>query len=777
MAAFHTGITQKIREAQSTPFLNPEDTSSLKSFKHNKDKPFFSATQLFTEDIKSEPENLQKRIQFNAGCSSSSSDINNLMQFYNDSSDPLVVAQWIKIYEEQRAANQQKKSVPLTTKHLNDLCSSDVNVSSCKFNDSELCLSEEVLNSDSTGYYNNHFANLSKNSGIWQINENMTDSCEDNSDGSTDALNDNRRHSVGIALNRSMDDCRINTLKSCIKNNNALGTHMGKVLSNQMRPYFILLFLVAELCWSAKILITVPQFGGSQIHLLGNVADLLVTAGHDVTVLIFPIDPYVRHMNGTKLAKIIKTPVNQQIADTFDGGMDDFITNMWTQSLGNPISLYFTFSFFRTTFCSNCADLIANKELASQIKEQKFDLMVAEVFDSCSFGLVSKWDIPTTIAIGTNFLNSPIYEILGIRYPVENVPEMFAGYGDTGMNFWERVQNIYFNYALDFFIGGIMRDQQKLFDTTYGYGVANIKEAIANCAYFVTNRQVQENQILILNSFSDILLDFPHPTTSKILEVGGLSIPEAKPLTGFWDEILGRRKFNVLISFGSNAHASRMPQNYKETFLKVFKTFKDVTFILKYELTDDGIADKVENLVISKWIPQNDLLSDSRLSGFVTHGGYNSIIEAAYAGIPVISVGLFGDQERNSIVVQKIKFGRAYSKFDLSDYEALNNAIKEVFFGIEYKQNALRLQQMLLQKPYSAKEVFLRHVEYAAKFGAQENLNMIGRDHNIIERNNLDIMFVVLLITMILLAGMKVCFVKIKSNLFPSRHLNIKKTN
>lgn len=44
-------------------------------------------------------------VQFNAGCSSSSTDLDKLIEFYNSHSDEETLAQWMTIYEEQKLAN------------------------------------------------------------------------------------------------------------------------------------------------------------------------------------------------------------------------------------------------------------------------------------------------------------------------------------------------------------------------------------------------------------------------------------------------------------------------------------------------------------------------------------------------------------------------------------------------------------------------------------------------------------------------------------------------
>lgn len=63
----------------------------------------------------------------------------------------------------------------------------------------------------------------------------------------------------------------------------------------------------------------------------------------------------------------------------------------------------------------------------------------------------------------------------------------------------------------------------------------------------------------------------------------------------------------MLVSFGSVAKSAFMPPELKQTMLNTFSRFPDIMFIWKYE-DDDLDVSKFKNVIISKWLPQNDLL-------------------------------------------------------------------------------------------------------------------------------------------------------------------------
>ena len=65
------------------------------------------------------------------------------------------------------------------------------------------------------------------------------------------------------------------------------------------------------------------------------------------------------------------------------------------------------------------------------------------------------------------------------------------------------------------------------------------------------------------------------------------------------------------------------------------------------------------NIKVVEWLPQSDLLAHKNIRAFVSHVGHNSLYEAAYHGVPVVAVPLFGDQPANAKKVERRGFGVA----------------------------------------------------------------------------------------------------------------------
>jgi UDP:flavonoid glycosyltransferase YjiC (YdhE family) len=63
---------------------------------------------------------------------------------------------------------------------------------------------------------------------------------------------------------------------------------------------------------------------------------------------------------------------------------------------------------------------------------------------------------------------------------------------------------------------------------------------------------------------------------------------------------------------------------------------------------------KGRGMCYSGWVPQRRILNHVAIGGFVTHCGWNSILESVCAGIPMLTWPFWADQNMNSRLVAMI---------------------------------------------------------------------------------------------------------------------------
>uniref|UniRef100_A0A158QPL1 glucuronosyltransferase n=1 Tax=Haemonchus placei TaxID=6290 RepID=A0A158QPL1_HAEPC len=252
-----------------------------------------------------------------------------------------------------------------------------------------------------------------------------------------------------------------------------------------------------------------------------------------------------------------------------------------------------------------------------------------------------------------------------------------ASVGVTGdsSDFFARLLNLLFVYSSWKFQSSFASAAEQAMMEKLGPTATPIWDTVSNMSWILLN--------------TEPLLDFDRPTLHKIVPIGGL---------GEWNRTLNIRQRNVLVSFGSVATTSKMPKEMKQTVLNAIKSHPDITFIWKYDQLDDPAAAGVDNLILSKWTPQTDLLGIS-----------------ATFGKPLVAIPLFADQMRNAQLAEKFGFG-------------------------EYRMAALRMKNLLKHRPFTPQEKLVKTVEIAAQFGDMPELKVSGRKLGFVVYYNLDLL-------------------------------------
>ncbi|KAK0418479.1 hypothetical protein QR680_013579 [Steinernema hermaphroditum] len=488
-------------------------------------------------------------------------------------------------------------------------------------------------------------------------------------------------------------------------------------------------FLLFHLASTYKILVYNPRFSHSHVGFAGKIADVLVEAGHDVTVFLPLLSPNVK-TNGTKLAKTITCPAAPGVPELFEG--DEHISASWTQSFENPIAQYFqTLKFIADTQAKQCEFTIQQDEILDRLRNEKFALGITEVFDACGLGLFEVLGIKAHIVTCSTVMFEGVAKNIGLDLSPSYVPSSISTQSDQ-MGYFDRFSNFLSANSFNAFYDRVASLEHKMFQAKYGKDFVSFNEKIAQSSFALI--------------YADPLIDFPRQINSKVVYIGGVGVHEPKPLDTYWENIMTLRKDVIIVSFGMYVQGYTMPDAMKKALLTAFKAFPEVTFIWKYEKEEHQIAKGLDNVLTFNSIPQSDLLAHKNLRGFLTHGGMNSVTEASHRGVPLITVPILGDQMRNAKMVERMGTAIHLHKSDLADSQKIISAFRALLTNENYGIEAKRVAAMIANRPIPIKTTLVRHVEFAAQFGQLKNLDPAGRTQNFFVYHTLDIWGTIVLV-------------------------------
>ncbi|XP_057446151.1 isoflavone 7-O-glucosyltransferase 1 [Lotus japonicus] len=117
------------------------------------------------------------------------------------------------------------------------------------------------------------------------------------------------------------------------------------------------------------------------------------------------------------------------------------------------------------------------------------------------------------------------------------------------------------------------------------------------------------------------------------------------------------------------------------------------------ELLPEGFLErtKEKGMVVRDWAPQGAILSHNSVGGFVTHCGWNSVLEAVCEGVPMVAWPLYAEQKLNRVImVQEMKVALAVneSKDGLVSSTELGDRVRELMDSDRGKEIRQRIFKM-----------------------------------------------------------------------------------
>ncbi|KAL6630042.1 hypothetical protein ACP70R_029807 [Stipagrostis hirtigluma subsp. patula] len=149
----------------------------------------------------------------------------------------------------------------------------------------------------------------------------------------------------------------------------------------------------------------------------------------------------------------------------------------------------------------------------------------------------------------------------------------------------------------------------------------------------------------------------------------------------------------VLVSFGSLvrsllpqlAEIARGLEAANRPFIWVVKPAGDLAGFERW-LAEDGLEARVgeRGLVVRGWAPQTAILSHPAAGAFVTHCGWNSVVECVAAGLPMATWPHFAEQFLNEkLVVDVLRVGVAVGVTDAAQWGVETEAVAATSADVE----------------------------------------------------------------------------------------------
>ncbi|XP_068907603.1 UDP-glycosyltransferase UGT5-like [Tenebrio molitor] len=388
-------------------------------------------------------------------------------------------------------------------------------------------------------------------------------------------------------------------------------------------------------------------------------------------------------------------------------------------------------------FISQCSfSLKSNglKELLNYPSDFKFDAIILDVTaGACFYPLIQRFKYPPTVGVTPFLLPSYVSYNFGKQLSPVYIPWYCLPYSSE-MSFIERVWNFVLTYA----------DVALRYKRQY---LEEYKEAVKVFGPNVPPMENLERHISLILANTDPILDHSHLLPPNIIPVGGLHTKKSNILSENLKQVVEEaRNGIILFSLGTNIRSEKLKGHVQNAFLEAFRDLSQIV-IWKY---DGEINDLPKNVILKKWIPQNDILGHPNVKLLIGHGGALSTQEGMFHGVPMVLIPFLDDQHSNTkIVIKKgvgvsIDFKRITAGYVLSK-------IREVLDNNKYTENAKNISNIFKARAETPLQRGIFWIEYVIRFKGADFLNIPLRDFPFYKSSGLDVIVFLILIMVTLL--------------------------
>lgn len=236
----------------------------------------------------------------------------------------------------------------------------------------------------------------------------------------------------------------------------------------------------------------------------------------------------------------------------------------------------------------------------------------------------------------------------------------------------------------------------------------NVNEYVPERPDICFERLLRQAELLIIDS--DTFLDPARPALPNVKYVGGMATRPAKPLKGNLLKFINASKNGVIVvspgtfvNWSNGAHLKKMGE-----------AFRKIKYDVVWKHTNSSYS--LSNVLLTKWLPQNDILAHPNIKLFITHCGNSGRYESLYHAVPMIGFPVVADQPLNSHWMQAKGFGIAMDIYKYAVDELVRN-IEEVIENPKYKKNIAKTSNIFRSQKERPSEKAARLINEMVLFG------------------------------------------------------------
>ncbi|EDX03930.1 GD23396 [Drosophila simulans] len=475
----------------------------------------------------------------------------------------------------------------------------------------------------------------------------------------------------------------------------------------------------------ANILGLFTSLSPSHLVIQMSMARILAERGHNVTVVTVLKPPSLH-----KDINHILVPMEEDILQAFGsllGGMTKTDnSNAYTSMFRSVRQLSETFS--------KMGDVMKQPLVRDlyEHRDNKFDLvMVGYFMNSYQLALAHKLKVPLVLALS----NPPSFlgYFLGNPWEVSYVPAMnMAIESGKPLGIGHRILNLLGSLAQRLFMFIIEFRNARIYRDIYG-----------DDPTLPSYEDLNKNISLIFFASHGISEGPIRPNVPAVIEIGGIQVKEQPDkLPQNLEQFLSAAPQGaILLSLGSNLKKDHLKSDVVQKMFNVLSKLEQKV-IWKWDDLDN-LPGKSENILYSKWVPQDDVLAHPNITLFINHAGKGGLTEAQYHGKPMLALPVFGDQPSNADVMVMQGFGIKQSILTLEE-DSFLQGIREVLDNPKYATAVKSFSTLYRDRPLSARETLIYWVEYVIRHHGAPHIQSPVVHMSYIAANNLDVYAVIL---------------------------------